>query len=324
MEITLSERGIGRRAFLQGASVAALSAAGIVSALPSQAQDAAPNSSGTERPKLTAPHYSCDCHQHIYDTARFPPTGPGSVSNAVVADYRLLQRRLGTTRNVIVTPAPYATDNSVTLDAISLFGANARGVATVHPNITDAELNMLARGGIRGIRFANPTVPNSVTTLDMIEPLSKRVNALGWHVDINMSPDQIVANEDLWARLPTTLVFDHLAHIPQPIGADHPASRVIRKLIDKGRTWVKLLIPSTDYHDGPPNYADATRVAQSYVQAAPERLVWGSNWPHPGEAKKPDDALLFDLLAQWAPSAATRHRILVENPEVLYGFGRSS
>ena len=107
------------------------------------------------------------------------------------------------------------------------------------------------------------------------------------------------------------------------MGAKHPAFSLIRRLIDKGRTWVKLSVTYDNTKDGPPTYADLTKVAQAYVQAAPERMVWGSNWPHPNETNKPDDALLFDLLARWAPNEATRHRILVENPEMLYGFAKT-
>ena len=318
----MNERKIGRRVFLQGASLAGLSAAGLLDAWVSHAQVAVPNSSGTELPKLKAPALACDCHHHIYDTARFAPPQSGAEPNARVAEYRLLQRRLGTTRDVVVTPRAYGTDNRVTLDAITQFGANSRGVAVIHPTITDAELNALAKGGIRGIRFslgANPTAA-AATTLDMIEPLSKRVNALGWHVQIFMDADQIAASEDLWLRLPSVIVFDHMGHIPQPVGIKHPAFTIIRRLVDKGRTWVKLSVTYGMTQDGPPTYADVNKVGQAYVQAAPERMVWGSNWPHPNETKKPDDAMLLDLLTQWAPHEATRHRILVENPAILYGF----
>lgn len=314
------DRNIARRTFLQGAGLAAaLSVAGIVPA-ESQAQIEVPNSRGTERPKLKAPPLACDCHHHIYDPSRFAPLQPGTVANARVAEYRLLQRRIGTTRNIVVTPRPYATDNRVTLDAIAQLGSNARGVAVIHPTVTDAELKTLARGGIRGIRFSLAANPNTaaVTTMDMIEPLSKRVNALGWHIQIAMDADQIVAAGDLWNRIPSSIVFDHMGYIPEPVGLKHPAFALIRRLIDKGRTWVKLSVIPANTKDGPPTYADVNKVGQAYVQAAPERLVWGSNWPHPNEAKTPDDALLFDLLAQWAPNEATRHRILVENPTELY------
>jgi len=311
----MSDRQIGRRSFLQGAGLAALTAAGLLPS-ESQAQIAVPNSSGTELPKLKAPALACDCHHHIYDTARFAPVQRPE-PNARVTEYRLLQRRIGTTRDVVVTPSAYGTDNRVTLDAISQLGANARGVAVIHPTVTDAELKTLDAGGIRGIRFSlnsNPNGNNAVT---------KRVNALGWHVQINMAGEHIVAAEDLWNRIPSAIVFDHMGHIPQPMGTKHPAFSLIRRLIDKGRTWVKLSVTYDNTKDGPPTYADVTKVAQAYVQAAPERMVWGSNWPHPNETNKPDDALLFDLLARWAPNEATRHRILVENPEMLYGFAKT-
>jgi predicted TIM-barrel fold metal-dependent hydrolase len=320
----MNDRRIGRRTFLQ-AGLVALGAAGIFD-VPAQAQVAVPNSSGTEAPKLKAPALSCDCHHHIYDPARFAPLQAGVVPNARVQEYHLLQRRISTTRNVVVTPRPYVTDNRVTLDAISQLGSNARGVAVVHPTVTAAELETLARGGIRGIRFslaANPTT-SAVTTVDMIEPLSKRVDPLGWHVQIAMDADQIVVAGDLWNRIPSVIVFDHMGYIPQPVGLKHPAFALIRRLIDKGRTWVKLSMIPANTKDGPPTYADVNRVGQAYVQAAPERMVWGSNWPHPNETNTPDDAVLFDLLAQWAPNEATRHRILVENPEALYGFAKSA
>src|SRR5262249_24782873 len=111
-------------------------------------------------------------------------------------------------------------------------------------------------------------------------------------------------------------------HMPQPAGIDHPAYGIVRRLIDKGRTWVKLSITYDSSKIGPPGYDDINRVGAAYVKAAPERLVWGSNWPHPNETTKPDDALLLAQLAVWAPDAATQRRILVDNPETLHGFAK--
>jgi D-galactarolactone isomerase len=313
---------IARRTFLKHASAAAIASAtsGLLVGVGHAEQ--VPNSSGSEPAKLKAPAGACDCHHHIYDAARFPPVQPGGdiVPNARVEEFRMLQKRIGTTRNVVVTPRAYVTDNRVTLDAIARLGANARGVAVIHPEVTDAELKKLADGGIRGIRFSIANPQNSSVSMDMIEPLSKRVNALGWHVQINMTGDQIAANADLWNRLPSAIVFDHLAHVPQPVGVSHPVFAVVRRLIDKGRTWVKLSVTYDNTKVGPPTYADITEVAQAYVKAAPERMVWGSNWPHPNETPKPDDAQVFDLMSQWAPNDATRNRILVQNPATLYGF----
>jgi D-galactarolactone isomerase len=318
----MSDNKIGRRSVLKGAGLATLAAAGIIPSRFTEAQEAVPNTSGTERPKLKAPPLACDCHQHIYDPMRFPPAAPGAEANATVADYRLFQKRLGLTRNVIATPKPYLTDNRVTVDAIAQFAPNARGVSTVDPAITDTEIETLNRGGIRGVRFL--LGPNPAATITMLLPLARRVNDLGWHVDFGANGDQLEAVEQLLLNFPAVLVFDHMARIPEPAGVNHPGFTVMRKLLDKGRTYVKLSMAAGDSKDGPPAFADRGELAQAYVKAAPERMLWGSNWPHPGEANKPDDAMVFDLLSHWAPDEATRHRILVENPEVLYGFSKSS
>jgi D-galactarolactone isomerase len=319
----MSDNTCKRRTFLKGAGLMALAAAGGVRIPESHAQDKVPWSSGTDLPKLKAPAYSCDCHMHIYD-ARFP-VDPGATlrpADALVDDYRLLQKRIGTTRNVVVTPSTYGTDNRVTLDAMTKFGATVRGVAVVNASVADAELKRLADLGVRGIRFN--LVQAGATTVEMIEPLSTRVNALGWHVQIHMLGDQIVKIEDLLYKLASPIVFDHMGRMPQPAGTDHPAFGVIRKLIDKGRTWVKLSGAYQDTKVGPPSYADTSKVAQAYVKAAPERMVWASDWPHPTqkENEKANDAALFDLLTEWAPNEVTRNRILVENPATLYGFSK--
>lgn len=277
------------------------------------------STTGVIRMKLKAPANAADCHIHIYDP-RFQSSSP-ALPNATVEDYRLLQKRIGVTRVVIVTPRNYGTDNTVTVDAIRQLGvANARGVAVIRPTVTDAELKSLDDGGIRGIRFTLANPQTAVVSIDMIEPLAQRIAAFGWHVQLNMPADGIVENADLLRRLPTQIVFDHMGQFPLPAGLAHPAYGVIRSLVDRGRAWVKISGAYLNSKIGPPSYADATVIAQAYVKAAPERLVWGTDWPHPSPPVKPDDAMLFDLLAAWAPEEATRNRILVANPEVLYGF----
>ena len=287
-----------------------------------------PNSSGHTAPKLKAPHNACDAHIHIYD-ARFP-CNSGMVDHATVAHYRQMQQRLGTTRTVVVNPRAAGTDNRVTLDAITQLGVeHARGVAVVTPAITDAELHALHTGGIRGIRFTLYTPENAPTTFEMVEPLAERIHALGWHVQLHWTADQIAEHAALLLRLPCTIVLDHLARIPQPAGIHHPAVAIVKKLLDAGRTWIKLSgayldsavgtshAPSSPYTNA---YADTDAIARTWVKAAPERMVWGSDWPHPTEQHKPDDAALMDLLTRWAADAATRQRILADNPAALYGF----
>jgi D-galactarolactone isomerase len=279
-----------------------------------------PNSSGTAGPKLPTPANACDCHIHIYDGARFPPPRPGArmQPDAAVADYRLLQQRTGTSRTVVVQPAAYVTDNEVTLDALAQLGTAARGVAVVHPDVTDAELKRLADGGVCGIRFTQFDPKTAATTRNMIEPLAKRVEPLGWHVQIHLHSDQIVDAAGMLQRLPGTVVFDHLGRLAG--GVNDPAIGVIRKMLDRGRAWMKL---SGAYMFGAPQaYAEALPIARAYIAAAPERMVWGSDWPHPTEAEKPDDAVLLDLVAEWAGDEATRKRILVDNPAELYGFSK--
>lgn len=287
----------------------------------SQAQHAVPNSAGTAAPQLKAPANAADCHIHTYD-ARYPSSDP-AVPDSTVKEYRLLQKRIGVSRVVIVTPRNYGVDNTITVDAIRELGiSNARGVAVLRPTVTDAELKQLDDGGIRGIRFTVGRPQTAVVSIEMIEPLAKRIAAYGWHVQINMPADKVVEHAAMLRRLPVQMVFDHMGQFPRPAGLSHPAFAVIRSLLDQSRAWVKISGAYLNTKIGPPDYADATEIAQAFVTAAPERLVWGSDWPHPSSESKPDDAILFDLLSTWAPDATTRHRILVTNPESLYGFPR--
>jgi predicted TIM-barrel fold metal-dependent hydrolase len=313
-----------RRAFLQGMGVAALAAAGL-NVREAHAQQV-PWSSGTDLPKLKMPANACDCHHHIYDS-RFPvaPSATLKPADAKVADYRLLQKRTGTTRSVVVQPSTYGTDNSCTLDGMAqLGGATTRGVAVVDTTVTDAELKRLHGLGIRGIRFN--LVQAGATTVEMLEPLSKRVNDLGWHVQIHQTGDGIVKMEDVLQKVASPIVFDHMGRVPKDVGTSHPAYTVISKLIDRGRTWVKISGAYMDTKVGPPTYADSTKLAQAYVKLALQRMVWGSDWPHPTQKddEKANDATLVDLLAEWAPDEATRNRILVDNPAALYGFTKAS
>jgi predicted TIM-barrel fold metal-dependent hydrolase len=315
-------RVLKRRTFLQGIGVAAFAATGL-SAREANAQQV-PWSSGTNLPKLKMPADACDCHHHIYNS-KFPiaPSATLKPGDAKVADYQALQKRNGTTRSVVVQPSTYGTDNSCTLDGMAQLGPASRGVAVVDTSVTDAELKRLNGLGIRGIRFN--LVQAGATTVDMLEPLSKRIADLGWHVQIHQTGDGIVKMEDVLQKVASPIVFDHMGRIPKDVGVDHPAYTVISRLIDKGRTWVKISGAYMDTKIGPPTYADSTKLAQAFVKLAPQRMVWGSDWPHPTEKAddKPNDATLVDLLTEWAPDEATRNRILVSNPAELYGFTQS-
>jgi D-galactarolactone isomerase len=249
-----------------------------ISVRSSEAQQV-PYSSGTEAPKLQAPANACDCHMHIYDS-RFPVAANATLrpSDALVPDYKLLQKRIGTTRNVVVTPSTYGTDNSVTLDAMAKIGPTARGVAVVDTGVTGAELKRLSGLGVRGIRFN--LVQAGATTVEMLEPLSKRVNDLGWHVQLNLRPELLVQLEDLLLRSPSPLVFDHLAHIPRDNGVEHRAFKTMRKLIDKGHTWVKLSgVPSRGSRNLERRRASPALLTQALCEAPPA-WGWVGRQPH--------------------------------------------
>lgn len=279
-------------------------------------------SSGTEKPRAVAPPGATDCHFHTYDR-RYPAIAGSTLlpEDASTDDYRPLQGRLGISRGVIVQPSTYGTDNSLQIASRQALGPESfRVVAVVPEDVSDDELKRLDGQGVRGVRF-NLTLPGVLTTAS-IKPLAPRLAKLGWNCQLNMSPKQIEDSADMLASLPGQLVFDHLGHVPEPGGLDSASYKVIRRLLDRGNTWVKLSGPYTSSKEGPPNYSDAGAVAAAYVKAAPERMVWGSDWPHPTQPNdnKPDDARLFDLLFEWAGDGATFKRILVDNTEQLYGF----
>ncbi len=310
--------GVSRRTVLAMVGAAAAAAAGSEA----QAQQV-PWSTGTAPAKTKAPPNATDCHHHIYSSHfKVDPNSVLRPGDASVADYRLLQKRIGTSRNVIVQPSTYGVYNDGLMEALRECGPTARGVAVVNTSVTDDELKTLHAAGVRGVRF-NLATPGGATNMEMLEPVAKRVAPLGWHIQFNMSADTTLAARDVLNRLPCPMVFDHLAHMPEPIGIGHPAFAVVVDLLQKGKAWLKLSGAYADTKVGPPSYADSTAVAQAYVKAAPDRLVWGSDWPHPSEQGKPplpDDAVLFDLLAEWAPDEKVRNRILVDNPAKLYGF----
>ncbi|MEK8052806.1 amidohydrolase family protein [Ideonella sp. DXS22W] len=268
---------------------------------------------------------SCDSHMHIYD-GRYPAVAGARLTprDALVPAYRQLQARLGLKRCVVVTPSTYGTDNRCTVDAVRALdaaGTQARGIAVVHAGVDDATLRQLHQDGIRGVRF-NQTLGG--LSLDDLEPLAARIAPLGWHVELLLPADLWPAVGRRLQVLPVPVVLDHFGRLPYPMHR-HAGQREILRLLEKGRTWVKLSgaylqtgVTRTDWE------SDAAAMAADLVRTAPQRLVWGSNWPHPtshaGLHQAPDDADLLTLLHAWAGDDATVRRILVDNPAQLYDF----
>ena len=273
---------------------------------------------------------ACDAHLHIFDPA-YPSAIPTPLA-AGVPEYRCVQARLGLRRAVVVQPRHYGTDNTVLLTAIAALGmAQTRGVAVVQPTVSDDELDRMHAQGVRGIRFslaahaptAKPYAPNrAIVTIDMLEPLARRVHELGWHVQVHFTADQIVEHADLLRRLPSPLVFDHMARLPNHCPTEHPAFHAVRDLLARGRAWVKLSGAYLCSRCGAAEtWRDVAPIATAFIACAPERLVWGSDWPHVTELPEaPDAASLLALLDCWTGAEAIRRAILIDNPALLYGF----
>jgi D-galactarolactone isomerase len=270
-------------------------------------------------PKLVVPPGACDTHIHFYDAAA--PVAPGAPmpGDRTVAEYRRVQERLGLERVIVVQPNAYADDNHLVLDSIRALGAGARGVGVVKPGVTDAELERLTEGGIRGLRIM--TLNGGTLGLDVMDTLVARVHAFGWHANVQLDGRELPKHEAQIARLPGRFVIDHTGKFLEPVAPEHEAFRALLRLVDTGRCWVKVSGPYETSKTGAPRYEDVGRLARALIAHAPERILWASNWPHPSaQGAPPDEADLLDLLLDWAPEERTRARVLVDNPAELYGF----
>jgi D-galactarolactone isomerase len=276
-----------------------------------------PNAS---KPQHAVPPDACDCHMHVYEpgypiaatAVTAPPPGR-------LADYLAVRARLGLTRTVVVQPTAYGADNSCTLAAVAALGTGARGVAMVTGDESDGELERLSLGGITGYRFR--TFPGGVLTWKQLDRMAARAQDLRWHTDIEMDGRTLPEHAAAIARLPGTLVIDHIGKFLEPVPLDHPGVGVLLRLIDSGRTYVKITSPYDSSRSGPPDYADLRDLVGLLVRSAPERLIFATNWPHAALApdQRPDDAAWLDLMSEWMDEA-TRRRMLVDNPAALHGF----
>ncbi|MDI3382082.1 amidohydrolase family protein [Xenophilus aerolatus] len=283
-----------------------------------------PFSAGTQPPATALPPGACDAHLHVYD-ARFPvvPGARLTPPDASVADYRRLQQRTGLRRAVVVTPSTYGCDNRPMLQALAAFGADARGVAVIDGTEPDAELDSLHALGVRGVRL-NLSLGVG-THADMLMPVAQRIAPLGWHLQLLMPADVLQAKAAVLAALPVPLVFDHFARLSPADAGRHPAHAMVLELLRAGRAWIKL---SGGYLVSPEHRTEdpaLDALARSFLDAAPGRVVWGSDWPHAtasaGLQPLPDDARQLDRLAQWTGGGELFAQVLVHNPAALYGFG---
>lgn len=273
---------------------------------------------------FTPPAGACDAHCHIFGpAARFPfaPERAYTPPDSGLEDFQALQRRLRLSRAVFVQASCHGTDNRAMVDALQRGGGRYAGVAMVDEHVTEAELADLHDAGVRGIRFnfvahlgGAPDLPRFWRTVERITPL-------GWHVVLHLDAKDLGAHVELFERMPTTYVLDHMGRVDASAGLDQPAFQRLLGLMEDERCWVKISGAERLSATGAPPYDDVVPYAQALIAAAPDRILWGTDWPHPNVRHTPDDGDLVDLLAAFAPDDRTRDRILVDNPARLYDFG---
>jgi len=278
------------------------------------------------------PRGACDCHTHIHgDPGKFP-FFPGRVYTPEMAlpeEMAALHQALRMQRVVIVTPSVYGTDNSATLYGMKARGADARGVAVIDDKTPESELDAMARAGVRGIRLNLATGGGNDPSVgrERFQVAAERVKSRGWHIQMYTNLAVISSIKDLVAASPVPVVFDHFGGAREDLGPQQPGFAELVELVRSGKAYVKISVTA-----GPrPDYTPFVPLAKALIAANPERILWGTNWPHPnsGSGRKPaeltplfevDDGLVLNLLPAWAPDAAIRKKILVDNPAKLYAF----
>ena len=282
-----------------------------------------PYSTGRNNPIISVPENACDSHHHIYDPIQYPyqPTDTRNQPPATVECYQLLQKRLGTTRNVIIQPSAYGTDNRCTLDALKKMGAkNTRAVVVVNDDISESELIEMDALGVRGIRVNISC--GAADDLDSIQKIAEKIAPLHWSMCFWMSADLTVSIESFLRNLPCEIVFDHRGHIPADLGIHHPAFNIICDMLRDNKAWVKL---SGLYMDSKKaDFSDTIAIGKGYVNANPDRCLWGTDWPHPrcytNHEDMPNDSDMLDDLMKQAGTEENLHKILVDNPARLFDF----
>jgi D-galactarolactone isomerase len=276
-------------------------------------------SAGSGRPNTLLPAATCDCHMHVFDSSVAAVAGAVLVPpTATVADYSVLQARLGVERNVFVQPSTYGTDNTLMLAALKARSGFARGVAVVNDLVTDAELALLDSAGVIGVRFNQ--VQLGATRLSMLKSLSPRINELGWHVQMHLSAQQLLENAEMLGKAGVPVVLDHFARAFQSPEIASMVRDALFRLMHTERIWLKLSAPYLASADGPLRFSDLSMLVQALIKEFPEHLVWGTDWPHATETEKPDDAHLLDWFAQNVEDEQTRNAIFVDNAARLYRF----
>jgi predicted TIM-barrel fold metal-dependent hydrolase len=278
------------------------------------------------------PHGACDCHVHIFDPVHFPYFSGRLYTppEASIDDLGSLQSALHLERVVIVTPSVYGIDNSCTMNAVRELGARARGVAVIDQSVTAAALDQMAAAGVRGVRLNFETAGESdpAVAKRVLAATAGQLAGRNWHIQINTHLSVISALKSDIMALPLPVIFDHFGGAKAAPGPGQPGFADLLDLVKSGHAYVKISAPYRPSQKTP-DFPDVAPLAQALVAANSDRVVWGSNWPHPGRGPTPaalappypnDDGRVLNLLPTWVGDAAVRKKILVDNPARLYGF----
>ena len=283
------------------------------------------------------PPGACDCHVHVFGDPKRYPFFAGRTYTPEVASADELRRLLSALRLdrvVIVQPSVYGTDNSCTLDGMRELGNRARGVAVIDDKTSDPQLDAFAKAGIRGIRLnlATAGITDPAVARQRLERGIARAKPRNWHIQINTQPSIIESLHQVLLASPVPIVIDHFGGASAARGVEQPGFAALVNVVKAGTTYVKIS-GSADSVSTRPDLSDVAPLAKALVSANPQRILWGTNWPHPGSSpvkgRKPtdlathvqtDDGKVLNMLPQWVPDAATRKLILVDNPARLYGF----
>jgi len=275
------------------------------------------------KPRRRAPSGSIDSHFHIFGPRDRYPLHPARgytpSEKANLDTYLAMAGTLGLERMVIVNPTPYGTDHQCTIDSLEILGhRRAKAVAVVNETFTPAMLRDLDQKGFCAARVNS--VNSNSTPVEKLRSIVKLVEPLGWHLEVYVEGQQLPDLADTLSSLPMPVVIDHMGRVPSDRGIESLEFRTLLRLVESGKCWVKLCGYRSSTQ-GPP-YSDMLQPARKIIETAPERCVWGTDWPHPRCYGRllPDDGKLLDLLSEWAPEERQFHRILVENPARLYRF----
>jgi 2-pyrone-4,6-dicarboxylate lactonase len=277
----------------------------------------------TRKPKLKLPPKAADCHCHVFGPRDKYPWAANRLYTpppVTLENYLATLDVVGFERGVMVQTGLYGNDNRFIVDAIKAHPKRLRGVALIGEGITDRELEDLARAGVRGFRV-NRTAKTGLT-FDVARRLAERVKGYGMHVQFLLDIEDHPDIDTFLGSFATEVMIDHMGRPDPKRGVNAPGFQALIRLLKSGRGWAKMSAPYRTSLQEPP-YNDITPYAHALVAAAPDRLVWGSDWPHVLlEKTMPNDGDLVDQIAVWVPDEVTRERILVDNAEALYGFER--